>query len=70
MAETKKTGGLKEFNYPRGYKAPEDPELDKAIEEGYEEYEERKKRQRRNLIAVSVLIAIIILISAFGYWVF
>lgn len=60
MVEEVKTGGLKKFVYPKGYKPEDDKELKKFIEEAY-------KRQDRIRIIKLILVILILLILILTY---
>jgi len=66
MPEEIHTGGLKKF--VRGKeKLDIEPELGKAIEEGYEKAEKRKRRNRiiKLILTVLIILLILVLISTF-----
>jgi hypothetical protein len=67
MTDTAKTGGMKEFSYPKGYKPARDESLENDIDEAYVMADERKKRQKRNMIAIGTLIALVAIITLFGF---
>jgi len=63
MTEKIHTGGLRSFEVKGTPKI--EPELEKAIEEGYKKAEERKAREKRNRIILIIIILIILLIAGF-----
>lgn len=64
IVERVNTGGLMEFNYPRGSRPPRDLKLEEDIREGYEEY--NKIKRRNNILK---LIVILITISLMIYYI-
>lgn len=58
------TGGLMEFDYPKGSRPPRDLKLEMEIEKGYEEV--RQIKRRNNFI--KILIILLILISTGLYY--
>ncbi|MBU0929724.1 MAG: hypothetical protein KJ623_01490 [Nanoarchaeota archaeon] len=58
--EKVQTGGLMEFDYPKGSMPPRDPKLEMEIEKGYEEH--RKIKKRNNLIKILVILLILVII--------
>ena len=67
MRETKHTGGLMKFSYPKGYKPKwnEADDMRRKSIKGYYEKESLKKEKKektKNILMVIVLIAVIFLI--------
>jgi hypothetical protein len=68
MAETVATGGIKQFQYPRGYSPKPTKEYKLEIDEAYNKYYDRRKRERKQKIWIWIIVAILILLGLIIWW--
>lgn len=68
MVEKVLTGGIKEFNYGKGYNPKLDEKRAKEIDEAYAKADERKRKEKNRRMAIIVIIIAIIIILGISFY--